>query len=100
MEDRCHGDETKRLQTSKQFEMEDDNMMRVVEYVRSVGDTTKAYVILKYIGDDLRWRQLGKITKYYQRVKGDLTTTWSRLFYDNKQQKWKESNYRYEDEIV
>ena len=101
-EDRCFGNSLKHTQNEKLFILEHEKMSRLVEYINVKGDKSKAYYIQKYIGDDIRWRQLGIYDKnkwsYYK--PGDLTNTWGRFFYDDKSKQWKETNYRYEDEIV
>jgi hypothetical protein len=68
-------------------------------------DTYDNNPLVQYINDDLRYRTLqrfrhhknGNFDKIY---KGDLTKTWARIFYDSRLNKWKETNYRYDDEVL
>jgi hypothetical protein len=100
-EDRCFGNSLKHTQNEKTLILEHTRMGKLVEYINVEGDKTKAYYILKCTGDNVSWRQLGRYDKNKQRFRvGEFTTTWARFFYDNTSNKWKESNYRYEDEIV
>ncbi len=100
-EDRCYGDISKRndAKENKKFVCEDLNMINLVEFINLNGDKTKTYSIEKYIDDDLRWRQLTK-NKYGKYIKGDLTTTWYKMNFNEKTISWKETNFRYNDEII
>jgi len=105
-QDRCYGSHTRHELIEKHiFILESDNMSNLITFVNNEGDQTKSYVIFKYINDDLRYRTLqrfrhhknGNFDKIY---KGDLTKTWARIFYDSRLNKWKETNYRYDDEVL
>lgn len=100
-EDKCFGDQSKRylIKDDKLFICENINMNCLTDYIKLNGDKTKTYTIFKYIDDDLRWRQLGK-KKYDTFHRGDLTTTWLKMCYDTQLSFWKETNFRYNDEIV
>ena len=104
-ENRCFGNQESHQKNGKTFIVEDTNMKKLTTHVRLNENKNTSYIILKYISDDLRWRQLGKFNfhkngNFNYSEKGDLTTTWIRMFYDNEKNIWKESNYRYNDEIV
>lgn len=100
--ERNYGDNEKYKHCEKIFVFENENMNKIIEYLVKKGDKSKSYIVLKYM-DDLRWRQLGRKhcykngnLNYFE--KGDLTTTWAR--FTNKNDEWKETNYRYASEIV
>jgi hypothetical protein len=104
-EERCFGNQSLHASIEKKYIMENTNMKKVIAYIELHGDQTKSYSILKYVEDDIRWRQL--IRWYYHKnknfdhcEKSDISTTWARLFYNTADHKWKETNYRYEDEKV
>lgn len=100
-EDRCYGNQTKRdvIKKDRLFICENTNMDCITAYIKLHGDKTKTYTIFKYIGEDLRWRQLSlKNTKQDTFSRGDITTTWMKMYYNKKY--WKETNFRYNDEIV
>ena len=101
-ENRCRGNQELHENNLKTYISQNENMLNLITYIREDGDKSKSYYILKYIDDDLRWRQLGKKSKLSWSTfeKGDLTTTWSRFFYDNKTDIWRETNYRYKDELI
>lgn len=99
-ENRCYGNRSLREKIERIFVVEELN-----KCIHFDDDKSKTYIIQKFIDEDLRWRQLGRM--YYHKncnfnycEKGDLTTTWCRIIYDDKSNKWKETNYRYTDEII
>lgn len=98
-EPRCFGDEAKHQVAEKWFVSKYTHMIDALAFIEQHGNTHKAYIIQKYIGEDLRWRTLCKVAlKYVQR--GVVTTTWARFYYNTQVGRWKESNFRYNDEIV
>jgi hypothetical protein len=100
-EDKCFGDQSKRdlIKNNKIFICENKNMNCITDYITLNGDKTKTYTIFKYIDDDLRWRQLSN-KKYDTFHKGDLTTVWLKMCYNKLLLSWKETNFRYNDEII
>jgi len=104
-QNRCYGNQTQASTVEKVFVIQSNNMNDLMSFINKEGDVNKSYIILKYIDDKLMWRQLlrwhfHKNKNFDKICKGDLTTTWTRLFYDTKLKTWKETNYRYDNEIV
>lgn len=101
-DDRCFGDIKKRKEVleNRLFICEDSNMIRLINYVHINGNWTKTYIILKYVDDDVKWRQLQKQNKYGCDEHGDLSTTWYKIIYEPNKMTWKESIFRYNDEKI
>lgn len=91
---------TKDTRLSKMLVAESENMQTLLAHVLRHGDTSKTYVVRKYIDGDLRWRRLGSSDRSGRWNHGDLTTTWVRWSYHPGQRRWKASNFRYPDEVV
>lgn len=100
-EARCFGNQALRAaRLSKMLVAESENMQTLLSHVLQHGDTSKTYVVRKYIDGDLRWRRLGSSNRSGRWTRGDLTTTWVRWSYHPGQRRWKASNFRYPDEVV
>lgn len=116
--DRCYGDVATRETITKTFVLENKNMSKLVNFIKLSTAHDKTFVIEKYINDDIRWRQLIVAWGTHERPcsawnvydtcnhwvsnieKGDLTTTWEKYVWCPTRMEWKQTNYRYDDEIV
>jgi hypothetical protein len=83
-------------------------MKDLILFINENGDKKKSYVIYKYTNNTLCLRNLGQFKNVKKNTygiynmdfdNGDTTYTWARLFYDEINNKWKETNFRYEEEV-
>jgi hypothetical protein len=88
--------------------MKSGNMKDLILFINENGDKKKSYVIYKYTNNTLCLRNLGQFKNVKKNTygiynmdfdNGDTTYTWARLFYDAVNNKWKETNFRYEEEV-
>jgi len=100
---RCYGNSDNRDTVTKYFVIQNNNMNVLIEYIKNTTQEKEyTFCIQKFINNEIRWRRLVKHsrTSWHKWLKGDLTTTWEKYVWDEKQEKWRISNYRYDDEIV
>lgn len=101
--ERCYGNVVDRESVKKEYVIQNSNMNVLVDYIKNLSDEKNyTFCIQKFINNDLRWRQLLRHSNQSRIgwVKGDITTTWEKYVWDEKQQNWRSSNYRYDDEII
>lgn len=92
--------------------MEDANMNILIEYIHNHGDKMKTYCIYKYIGHNVETRLLPDFKEFKEALSyawgsdylpyggtKSKTTTWSKFVHKEKENKWKEIEHRYPDEI-
>ena len=100
-ENRCFGNQTEHKRMESQYVMKDATMSILLDFIKTKGNTTKAYTIIKMVDGQIQQRRLVKVLhRLSYRVFGDITTTWSRFYYHPTHKQWKETNYRYQDEKI
>lgn len=109
--DRCYGDKVRMQTIQPEWVMESRNMQDLVQHIKSSTETNKTYCIEKYIDGDKRWRHLTVCTNPRNEfcraqdfggsfASGDITTVWEKYIWSATTNKWRVSNYRYDDEVV
>ena len=100
---RCYGKQDKHTLLEPEYIMENTNMNVLIQFITNLTTTTDkeySYYIQKFIGDEIRWRQLTTKNVYNKWEKRNITTTWEKYIWNNKHHMWKLTNYRYKDEII
>ena len=87
----CFEDEAKHQTVEKLLASKHTTMAEVFAFIQHHGNNDVVYVIQKYIGPIMHWRRLKG---------GGVSTTWTRFEYNRELESWKESPFRYEDEII
>jgi len=98
---RSYGKEDLRKHFKKNFVMESDKMLFLLDFISSSDNTESTFIIEKFVNDK---RQIRRLTSMSMEggcwLRGDFTTTWEKYAWNTKNKKWKSTNFRYPDEII